>query len=87
MSDMDWLLVYGSVAVGTMLLMYALEDRGAIFTLGFAGACLASSAYGFLAGAYPFGVLEAAWALVALRRWTRRSEEADADPGPTREAA
>ena len=70
---MDWLLIYGSLAVGTMLIMYALEERGAVFVLGFAGACVASSAYGFLVGAYPFGVLEAIWAVVALRRWAKRT--------------
>jgi hypothetical protein len=69
---MDWLLIFGSMAVGTMLLMYALEERGSIYVAGFAAACAASSAYGFLAGAYPFGVLEAAWAGIALRRWSRR---------------
>jgi len=87
MSGMDWLLVYGSVAVATMLLMYTLEDRGAVFILGFAAACIASSAYGFLAEAYPFGVLEAVWALAALRRWARRSAESVADRGPRSEAA
>jgi hypothetical protein len=68
----DWLLVYGSLAVATMLLMYALEEHGSIYVLGFAVACAASSLYGWLAGAYPFGVLEAVWAVIALRRWQRR---------------
>ena len=70
---MDWLLLFGSLAVGAMLLMYALEDRGRVYILAFAAACAASSVYGFLAGAYPFGVLEAVWAGVALRRWWLRS--------------
>jgi len=70
---MDWLLIFGSLAVGTMLAMYALEERGRIYVAGFAAACAASSVYAFLAGAYPFGVLEAIWAAVALRRWSQRS--------------
>lgn len=70
---MDWLVLFGSLAVGTMLLMYALEEGGRIYVAGFAAACAASSVYGFLAGTYPFGVLEAAWAAIALRRWSRRA--------------
>jgi hypothetical protein len=70
---MDWLLLFGSLAVGAMLLTYWLEERGSIFVLGFAGACAASSAYGWLAGAYPFGVLEAVWTVIALQRWRRRA--------------
>ena len=70
---MDWLLIFGSLAVGTMLAMYALEERGRIYVAGFAAACAASSVYAFLAGAYPFGVLEAIWAAVALRRWSQRA--------------
>ena len=54
-----------------MMLCYALEPRGRVFILAFAGACVAASVYGFLAGAWPFGVVEAVWAVVALRRWQR----------------
>ncbi|HLF78203.1 MAG TPA: hypothetical protein VJB57_12015 [Dehalococcoidia bacterium] len=69
---MDFLTVFGVVAVGSMLLFYALEDRSAIFVLAFAIACLASSAYGFLQGAWPIGVVELVWAGVAAGRWKRR---------------
>ena len=69
---MDWILVFGSLAVAMMLIMYWIEDRAAIYVLGFAAACAASSVYGWLVSAYPFGVLEAVWAAVALRRWQRR---------------
>jgi hypothetical protein len=55
-----------------MLVLYALEARHAAFVLAFAGACLASSVYGFLQGAWPFGVVEAIWSVVALRRWHLR---------------
>jgi len=54
-----------------MILMYALERRGRGFILAFAGGCALSSAYGFMAGTWPFGVVEAIWALVALQRWGR----------------
>jgi len=66
---MDWLTIFGVVAVTFMMLMYALEARGRGFILAFALGCLLSSAYGFLSGAWPFGVVEAIWAGVALRRW------------------
>ena len=68
----DTLTLFGLFAVGAMLLCYALEDRSAWFILAFAVACALGSAYGFLQGAWPFGVVEAIWALVALRRWAAR---------------
>jgi hypothetical protein len=66
------LTAYGVVAVGSMLLFYALEARSPIFVLAFAAACLASAAYGFLQGAWPFGVVETIWSAVAVRRWRGR---------------
>jgi hypothetical protein len=68
---MDALTLFGLAAVTLMLVCYALEARSPWFVLGFAGACAAGSAYGFLQGAWPFGAVEAVWALVALRRWWR----------------
>ena len=64
---MTLLTAYGAVAVTVMLLAYALEGRSRAFVLVFAGACVASSVYGWLQGAWPFGVVELAWAGVALR--------------------
>lgn len=72
---MDPLTIFGLFAVTAMLVFYALEDRSAWYILGFAGACALGSAYGFLQGAWPFGIVEAIWAAVAVRRWrikTRR---------------
>jgi hypothetical protein len=51
----------------------AIEDRSPWFILAFGGACALGSAYGFLQGAWPFGAVEAVWALVAVRRWWRVS--------------
>jgi hypothetical protein len=61
--------IYGVCAVTFMMIMYALEGRGRRFVLGFAAGCVLSSAYGFLAGAWPFGVVELIWSGVALRRY------------------
>jgi hypothetical protein len=66
---MDALTWFGLFAVTAMLVTYALEQRSPWWVLGFAGACLLGSAYGFLQGAWPFGLVEAIWSLVALRRW------------------
>ena len=66
---MDLLTIFGLFAVGAMLVFYALEKRSNWFVLAFAGACLLASAYGFLQGAWPFGVIEAIWSLIALKRW------------------
>ena len=67
--------LFGLVAVSLTLLFYALEDRAPVWILAFAGGCLASAVYGFLQGAWPFGLIEIAWTLVALRRWRRRAVE------------
>jgi hypothetical protein len=64
---------FGAIAVSTMVLAYALERRHRAFVGVFAAACAASSAYGFLIGSIPFGLAEAVWALVALRRLGRRA--------------
>lgn len=68
----DPLTLFGLVAVSLMLLFYALEARSHWSVFGFAVACALASAYGFLAGTWPFGVIEAIWSLVALRRWVER---------------
>jgi hypothetical protein len=69
---MDLLNLYGLVAVALMLVCYALEDRSHWFILAFAIACLIASSYGFLQGAWPFGIVEAVWSVIALRRWRVR---------------
>ncbi|WP_010163702.1 hypothetical protein [Sphingomonas sp. PAMC 26617] len=66
---MDGLTLFGLFAVSAMLLCYALEDRSPWWVLGFSGSCVLGSAYGFLQGAWPFGLVEAIWSIVALRRW------------------
>ncbi len=70
---MSILSAFGLFAVTAMLVCYALEDRGPRFVLGFAGACALASVYGFLQGAWPFGLVEAVWFVVALHRWRRVS--------------
>jgi len=70
---MDALTLFGVFAVSAMMVFYALEDRGPRFILAFAGACALASAYGFLQGAWPFGVVEAVWTVVAARRWWRKA--------------
>lgn len=69
---MDALTAFGLFAVSLMLVSYAMEQRAAIWTLVFAGACALGSAYGFLQGAWPFGLVEAVWCGVALIKWARR---------------
>jgi hypothetical protein len=78
---MDTLTTFGLLTVTAMLIFYALEDRSRWFVLAFAAACALASAYGFLQGAWPFGLVEAVWALVALRRWHVRGR-ARAAGGP-----
>ncbi|HXL98788.1 MAG TPA: hypothetical protein VN932_02585 [Rhizomicrobium sp.] len=66
------LSAFGLFAVTAMLVTYALEDRSRWYTLAFAGACALGSLYGFLQGAWPFGLVEGVWALVAARKWSGR---------------
>jgi hypothetical protein len=66
---MDRLTIFGLFAVTTMLVTYSLENRSRWFVLAFAGSCVLGSIYGFLQGAWPFGVVEGIWSLIAVRRW------------------
>jgi hypothetical protein len=75
------LTVYGAAAVTFMMLMYALERRGPAFVAAFACGCALSSSYGFLAGTWPFGVVEAIWTLIALRRYRDLRREQRGGPG------
>ena len=70
----DPLTIFGLLAVTAMVVFYALEKRSAWFILAFSGACALGSVYGFLQGAWPFGLVEAVWSLVAVRRWWREKE-------------
>jgi hypothetical protein len=67
------LTLFGVVAVSFMLICYLFESRSRWFVLAFAVGCLAASLYGFLQGAWPFGLVELVWSGVALQRWRRRS--------------
>ena len=67
--QIDGLTLFGVLSLSAMLVFYALEHRSHWFVLAFAGGCVAASIYGFLQGAWPFGVLEAIWTVVALKRW------------------
>jgi hypothetical protein len=72
---------FGACAVTFMMLMYALERRHSAFILAFAFGCALSSSYGFLAGTWPFGVVEAIWALVAVHRyWMARGDGPAVEP-------
>ncbi|MGO9133031.1 MAG: hypothetical protein ACLP8A_03140 [Methylovirgula sp.] len=68
---MDRLTLFGLVAVTAMLICYAFESRAHWWTLGFAVSCLMGLAYGFLQGAWPFGLVEGVWAVVAFMRWLK----------------
>ena len=69
---MNTTTVFGLFAVSAMLVCYALEQRSHWFVLAFAVACALASAYGFIQGAWPFGIVEAVWSAIALRRWWLR---------------
>jgi hypothetical protein len=66
---MSALSAFGLFAVTAMLVCYAMERRSSWWVLAFAFSCWLGSAYGFLQGAWPFGIVEAIWGLVAAGRW------------------
>ena len=75
---------FGTAAAAAMVICYALEERGAIFTLAFAASCVAASAYAFAIGSWPFFALEAIWAVVAARRGLRRLSHPNPPEGEVR---
>lgn len=66
---MNLLSLFGLISVILMLVFYALEERSHWFILGFALSCILGSIYGFLQGAWPFGLVEIAWTIVVFRKW------------------
>jgi len=66
------LTIYGVTVLTFMMAMYSLEQRHPRFILAFAIGCLLASSYGFLSGAWPFGVVEAIWSVIALRRYLQQ---------------
>ena len=66
---MNGLTLFGLVAVTLMLVFYSLEKRSSWFVLAFSASCVLGSLYGFLQGAWPFGLVEAVWSGIALHRW------------------
>ncbi|MGA2319350.1 MAG: hypothetical protein ABSG95_01235 [Solirubrobacteraceae bacterium] len=68
------LTAFGVTAVTFMMVMYALERRDSRFIFAFACGCLLSSVYAWLAGVWPFGVVEVIWAAVAVQRYRRVRE-------------
>jgi hypothetical protein len=67
----DALTLFGLVSVSVMVICYALERRSPWFTFGMASACVAAAVYGFMAGTWPFALLEGIWAAIAYSRWWR----------------
>jgi len=80
------LTLFGASALTFMMLMYALERRHRLFILAFAVGCALSSAYGFLAGTWPFGVVELLWVLIAFRRYFTHTVGGPLTAGPRRAA-
>jgi len=68
---LEFLTLFGLFSVTAMLVFYALEGKSPWFVFAFSMACGLASIYGFLQGAWPFGLVEGVWMLVALRRWQR----------------
>jgi len=69
----DALSLFGLAAVSASLLCYVMEARSPWWTLGFAAANLAAAIYGFLQGAWPFGLIELFWMAAAFVRWRKQA--------------
>jgi hypothetical protein len=68
---MDWLTAFGLLAGTVFLAWYAFWSRTPFFVLLAAAISVLASIHRFMHGAWVFGVIEAVWALMALRRWMR----------------
>jgi len=68
---MSKLSLFGLFAVTAMVVCYALERRHRAFIQAFSAACILASVYGFLQGAWPFGIVELVWAVIAFIRWKK----------------
>lgn len=68
---MDALSLFGLASLTFMLVCYWLETRHHLYVLGFAFGCILGSIYGFLQGAWPFGIVELIFAGVAVDRWRK----------------
>jgi len=79
---MSLLTAFGLFAVTAMMLCYAFENRSNWFILGFAFCCVLASVYGFLQGAWPFGLVEGVWSFVAAKRWWNGRQKSR--PSPSR---
>lgn len=81
--SLDPLTLFGLFAVSAMLVFYTLERRSDWFILAFAASCVLASIYGFLQGAWPFGIVEGVWSAVALRRWWQERRRSSKIQAPT----
>lgn len=72
----DALTLFGLASVTLMLVFYILDSRSHWYLLGFAFSCALTSLYGFLEGAWPFGLIEIVWVIVAMHRWIKRINSA-----------
>jgi len=63
------LTVFGVTVLTFMMTAYALERRHRGFVLAFAVGCALAGVYGFASGAWPFGVVEEIWSVIAIRRF------------------
>ena len=70
---MNRLTLFGLFAVTAMLVTYALENRSRWFILAFSVACVMGSVYGFLQGAWPFGLV---WSGIAVAKWSEYAANA-----------
>lgn len=75
MEPLSTLNILGAVDLAVMMAFYSLEPKSRIYTLLFGLTCIGSSAYGFLSGTWPFGVIEAVWTLIALRKYVKLGKE------------
>jgi len=70
---MSGLNLFGLFSVTAMVVFYALERRHRAFILAFSASCILGSLYGFLQGAWPFGIVELVWSVIAFIRWKKTS--------------
>ena len=71
MEPLSILNILGAIDLAVMMAFYALEPKSRTYTHLFGLTCIGSSTYGFLSGTWPFGVIEAVWTVIALRKYLK----------------
>jgi hypothetical protein len=68
---MNWLAAFGLLAATGILVWCTFWSRSPFIALAVVAMCVLASITRFMHDAWLLGVMEAVWAVIAIRRWLR----------------